>query len=91
MSTRTSAPLPEGFSWEVGDQHRTLICHGHPIVRIAPERQGWIAKILVSGKGVRQDQVAVRSLDAGAGWATRWMLERQSALIRVVAEQPPHG
>ncbi len=91
VSTRTPTPLPEGFSWDVGDRHRTLICHGHPIVQIGPERQGWIAKILVSGKGVRQDQVAVRSLDAGAGWATRWMLERQSALIRAVSEQAPNA
>lgn len=89
MSTRTSAPLPEGFSWDVGDRRRTLVCHGRPIMEIGPERQGWIAKILITGKGVRQDQVAVRSLDAGAGWATRWMLERQTALIRAVAEQPP--
>jgi len=91
VATRTSAPLPEGFSWEIGDRQRTLICRGHPIVRIGPERQGWMAKILISGKGVRQDQVAVRSLDAGAGWATRWMLERQSALLRAVSEQPPRA
>lgn len=58
-------------------------------MEIGPERQGWIARILISGKGVRQDQVAVRSLDAGTGWATRWMLERQTALIRAVSEQPP--
>lgn len=89
MTTRISAPLPEGFSWDIGDRRRTLICHGRPILQIAPERQGWMAKILISGKGVRQDQIAVRSLDAGAGWATRWMLERQSALIRAVSEQPP--
>lgn len=88
MSTRTPAPLPEGFAWDIGDRRRTLVCHGHPIVEIGPERQGWIAKILISGKGVRKDPVAVRSLDAGTGWATRWMLERQSALIRAVAEQP---
>ncbi|MBD9470804.1 hypothetical protein [Pseudoxanthomonas sp. PXM01] len=89
MSTRTPAPLPEGFSWDVGDRRRTLVCRGRPIVEIGPERQGWIARILISGKGVRQDQVAVRSLDAGTGWATRWMLERQTALIRAVSEQAP--
>lgn len=89
MSTRISAPLPEGFSWDIGERRRTLVCHGHPIVEIGPERQGWIAKILITGKGVRQEQVAVRSLDAGTGWATRWMMERQSALIRAVAERPP--
>ena len=70
MGTRIPAPLPEGFSWHVGDRRRTLVCRGRPIVEIGPERQGWIARILISGKGVRQDQVAVRSLDAGAGWAT---------------------
>ncbi|HJS36475.1 MAG TPA: hypothetical protein VJ766_13400 [Pseudoxanthomonas sp.] len=89
MITRVSAPLPEGFSWQVENQRRTLVCQGRPIVEIGPERQGWMARILVSGKGISQEQVAVRSLEAGAAWATRWMLERQSALIRAVAELPP--
>ncbi|MCH6483956.1 hypothetical protein MMG85_10305 [Pseudoxanthomonas sp. LH2527] len=89
MNTRISAPLPEGFSWDIGERRRTLVCNGVPILEIGPEREGWMAKILISGKGVRQEQIAVRSLDAGAGWATRWMLERQAALIRVVAEQAP--
>jgi hypothetical protein len=89
VNTRISAPLPEGFSWDIGERTRTLVCHGVPILEIGPEREGWMAKILISGKGVRQEQIAVRSLDAGAGWATRWMLERQAALIRVVAEQTP--
>lgn len=71
MSARTSARLPEGFAWDIGDRRRT--------------------KILISGKGVRKDQVAVRSLDAGTGWATRWMLERQTALIRAVHEQAPRA
>nr|WP_298128621.1 hypothetical protein [uncultured Pseudoxanthomonas sp.] len=89
MNTRISAPLPEGFRWDIGERRRTLVCNGVPILEIGPEREGWMAKILISGKGVRQEQIAVRSLDAGAGWATRWMLERQAALIRVVAEQAP--
>ena len=89
MNTRISAPLPEGFIWDIGERRRTLVCNGVPILEIGPEREGWMAKILISGKGVRQEQIAVRSLDAGAGWATRWMLERQAALIRVVAEQTP--
>jgi hypothetical protein len=89
VSTRISAPLPDGFSWQVEDQRRTLFCHGQPIVEIGPERQGWMARILISGKGISQEQVAVRSLDAGAGWAARWMMERQTALLRAVAELPP--
>lgn len=89
MSVRITTPLPEGFSWDIGDRRRTLVCHGQPIVEIGPEREGWIAKILIHGKGVRQDQVAVRSLDAGTGWATRWMLERQTALRRAVADLAP--
>ncbi|MEJ2789489.1 MULTISPECIES: hypothetical protein [unclassified Pseudoxanthomonas] len=48
-----------------------------------------MARILISGKGISQEQVAVRSLDAGSGWAARWMLERQTALLRAVAELPP--
>lgn len=89
MNTRISAPLPEGFTWDIAERRRTLVCHGVPIVEIGPEREGWMAKILIRGTGVRQEQIAVRSLEAGAGWATRWMLERQAALLRVVAEQTP--
>ena len=48
-----------------------------------------MARILISGKGISQEQVAVRSLDAGSGWAARWMLERQTALLCAVAELPP--
>ena len=48
-----------------------------------------MARILISGTDVRQEQIAVRSLDAGTAWATRWMRERQAALLRLVAGQMP--
>ncbi|MBD9477362.1 hypothetical protein [Pseudoxanthomonas sp. PXM02] len=84
MGIRTTA-LPEGFKWKVDEQRRTLFCRSHPIIEIGPERRGWIARILITGKGISHEEVAVRSLDSGEGWATRWALERKTALLRVVA------
>ncbi|MBD9469138.1 hypothetical protein [Pseudoxanthomonas sp. PXM01] len=84
MGIRTTA-LPEGFRWQADAQRRTLLCRGHPIIEIGPERRGWIARILVTGKGAGLEEIAVRSLDSGEGWATRWALERQTALLRAVA------
>lgn len=81
------AKLPLDYVWrQEADQH-TLHLNDHALIRIVPVGAGWIVRTLLHVPGISPQQFAVRSVDSGKGWATRWTLDRQRVIARACGRE----
>lgn len=76
-----SSKLPPDYVWQEDGEQHTLYLGDVALVRIKPLGAGWIAQILLEAPGIVRQQIAVRRVEFGKGWAARWVMQRQ----RVVA------
>lgn len=76
-----SSKLPPDFLWREDDGHPTLYLDAHAVARIRPVGNGWIVETLLDAPGLNRQQVAIRGVEFGRGWAHRWVQQR----LRLVA------
>ena len=79
--------LPPDYVWRQESDQHTLHLGNHPLIRILPVGAGWIVRTLLHVPGIAQQQFAVRSVQSGKGWATRWTLDRQRLIARACGRE----
>jgi hypothetical protein len=81
------AKLPLDYVWrQEADQH-ILHLGNHSLICVLPVGAGWIVRTLLNVPGISPQQFAVRSVDSGKGWATRWTLDRQRLIARACGRE----
>lgn len=79
--------LPPDYVWRQESDQHTLHLGDHPLIRILPVGAGWIVRTLLHVPGIAPQQFAVRSVQSGKGWATRWTLDRQRLIARACGRE----
>lgn len=81
------APLPERFHWLSTPTRAKLMLDDVRVLEVRQQRSGWIVEVFLVDDAGQKPSVAVRSLEAGQRWGSKWASRRANYLMSLVPQR----